>query len=125
MVIFTTYCKKACIKQAPRYRPPPPRFFWLICKSCLSNLTFALAVREQHGRDESAFSVPPPDAVVFAEVTQDASDAVALCARYRAPTIAFGVGSSLKGPLLAVQGGVSLDVSRMNKALAILGEAFD
>ncbi len=87
-----------------------------------SKFTAALAVREQHGRDESSFSVPPPDAVVFAEVTQDVSDTVALCARYRAPVIAFGVGSSLEGHLLAVQGGVSLDVSRMNKVLAIHAE---
>jgi D-lactate dehydrogenase (cytochrome) len=37
----------------------------------------ALAVREQHGRDESAFTtVPPPSAVVFAESTQDVADAV-------------------------------------------------
>ena len=38
----------------------------------------AQAVREQHGRDESAFTrVPPPDAVVFAESTRDVADAVA------------------------------------------------
>jgi D-lactate dehydrogenase (cytochrome) len=76
-------------------------------------------VREQHGRDESAFSVPPPAAVVFAEHTQDVADAVKLCAQYQVPVIPFGVGSSLEGHLLAVQGGISLDVSRMNAVLAI------
>ena len=79
----------------------------------------ALAVREQHGRDESVFSVPPPAAVVFAESTQDVADAVALAAQHRVPVIPFGVGSSLEGHLLAVQGGISLDVSRMNRVLAI------
>lgn len=79
----------------------------------------ALAVREQHGRDESSFEVPPPAAVVFAEQTQDVADAVAMASRYSVPVIPFGVGSSLEGHLLAVQGGISVDVSRMNKVLAV------
>ena len=79
----------------------------------------ALAVREQHGRDESSFQAPPPAAVVFAESTQDVADAVKLASRYEAPVIPFGVGSSLEGHLLAVQGGISIDVSRMNQVLAI------
>jgi D-lactate dehydrogenase (cytochrome) len=82
----------------------------------------ALAVREQHGRDESTFTVPPPAAVVFAESTQDVADAVALCAAHKVPVIPFGVGSSLEGHLLAVQGGISIDVSRMNRVLAINAE---
>jgi len=84
------------------------------------NCSTALVVREQHGRDESAFTtVPPPAAVVFAESTQDVSDAVRLCAQYQVPVIPFGVGSSLEGHLLAVQGGVSIDLMRMNKVLSI------
>jgi D-lactate dehydrogenase (cytochrome) len=80
----------------------------------------AHVVREQHGRDESAYThIPPPSAVVFAESTQDVSDAVALCAKYRVPVIPFGVGSSLEGHLLAVQGGISVDVSRMNQVLRV------
>ena len=84
------------------------------------NCSTALVVREQHGRDESAFTtVPPPAAVVFAESTQDVSDAVRLCAQFQVPVIPFGVGSSLEGHLLAVQGGVSIDLMRMNKVLSI------
>ena len=83
----------------------------------------ALAVREQHGRDESAYThVPPPAAVVFAESTQDVADAVKLAAQFKVPVIPFGVGSSLEGHLLAVQGGISLDVSRMNKVLSVNAE---
>jgi D-lactate dehydrogenase (cytochrome) len=88
-----------------------------------TNCSTAQVIREQHGRDESAFThVPPPAAVVFAESTQDVSDAVALAARYQVPVIPFGVGSSLEGHLLAVQGGISLDVSRMNQVLHIHAE---
>ena len=79
----------------------------------------ALVVREQHGRDESSFAAPPPSAVVFAESTADVADAVKLAGDCQVPVIPFGVGSSLEGHLLAVQGGISLDVSRMNKVLSI------
>ncbi|MBK6005548.1 FAD-binding protein [Ramlibacter ginsenosidimutans] len=79
----------------------------------------ALAVREQHGRDESSFQCPPPAAVVFAESTQDVADAVRLASEYDTPVIPFGVGSSLEGHLLAVQGGISVDVQRMNKVLSV------
>jgi len=82
----------------------------------------AQVVREQHGRDESSYTVPPPAAVVFAESTQDVADAVRLAAEFKVPVIPFGVGSSLEGHLLAVQGGISLDVSRMNQVLSINGE---
>jgi D-lactate dehydrogenase (cytochrome) len=82
----------------------------------------AMVVREQHGRDESVYEVPPPAAVVFAQSTQDVADAVKLAAQYRVPVIPFGVGSSLEGHLLAVQGGISIDVSRMNNVLAINAE---
>jgi D-lactate dehydrogenase (cytochrome) len=44
-------------------------------------LSTALVVREQHGRDESAFSVPPPSAVVFAQSTADVADAMWLAAQ--------------------------------------------
>jgi D-lactate dehydrogenase (cytochrome) len=83
----------------------------------------ALAVREQHGRDESAFTtVPPPAAVVFAESTADVADAVKLASEHAVPVIPFGVGSSLEGHLLAVQGGISIDVGRMNRVLSINAE---
>jgi D-lactate dehydrogenase (cytochrome) len=82
----------------------------------------AMAVREQHGRDESSFQVPPPAAVVFAESTNDVADAVRLAAQHDVPVIPFGVGSSLEGHLLAVQGGISIDVGRMNKVLSVNAE---
>ncbi|MBV5290969.1 MAG: FAD-binding protein [Curvibacter lanceolatus] len=82
----------------------------------------ALVVREQHGRDESSFQVPPPAAVVFAQSTTDVADAVRLASQFEVPVIPFGVGSSLEGHLLAVQGGISLDVSRMNQVLSVNAE---
>ncbi len=82
----------------------------------------AQAVREQHGRDESPFDVPPPDVVVFAESTEEVAEVVKLADAHAVPVIPYGVGSSLEGHLLAVQGGVSLDLSRMNRVLAVNAE---
>ncbi|MDP9045073.1 MAG: FAD-binding protein [Pseudomonadota bacterium] len=79
----------------------------------------AMAVREQHGRDESPIDAPPPEAVVYCASTEDVAAVVALADRYAVPVIPFGVGSSLEGHLLAVQGGVSIDLSRMNAILAL------
>ncbi len=60
--------------------------------------------------------------MVFAESTQDVADAVALASQFAVPVIALGVSTSLEGHLLAVQGGISLDVSRMNQVLQINAE---
>jgi D-lactate dehydrogenase (cytochrome) len=82
----------------------------------------AQAVREQHGRDESPFPVTPPQAVVFCESTDDVATVVTLAAAHAVPVIPFGVGSSLEGHLLAVQGGVSVDCSRMDRIVRIHAE---
>ena len=101
-------------------RPVPAAMLEALAARFGAQCSTAMAVREQHGRDESAFTtVPPPAAVVFAGSTQDVADAVALAAKHEVPVIPFGVGSSLEGHLLAVQGGISIDVSRMNKVLAV------
>ena len=82
----------------------------------------SLAVREQHGRDESPMDAPPPEAVVFCESTGDVAFVVSQAATHRVPVIPYGAGSSLEGHLLAVQGGVSVDVSRMNRVLQLDAE---
>ena len=103
-------------------RPLPAALIEALTQRFGTRLSLAQVVREQHGRDESAFSVAPPDAVLFAESTQDVSDTVKLAAQYKVPVIPFGAGSSVEGHLLAVQGGISIDVSRMNQVRAIHAE---
>jgi D-lactate dehydrogenase (cytochrome) len=73
----------------------------------------AAAVCEQHGRDESPFPVTPPEVVVFCESTEDVAAVVRLAGEHAVPVIPYGVGTSLEGHLLAVQGGVCVDLSRM------------
>lgn len=79
-------------------------------------------VREHHGRDESPFAPAPPDAVVFAHTTEEVATVARLCNQYRVPLIPYGAGSSLEGHLLAVSGGISLDLSQMNQVVAVNAE---
>nr|WP_243392826.1 MULTISPECIES: FAD-linked oxidase C-terminal domain-containing protein [Roseateles] len=82
----------------------------------------ALAQRELHGRDESPFDVAPPDAVVFAESNEEVAFVLQLAQQHRVPVIPYGTGTSLEGHLLAVQGGISLDLSRMKSILQLHSE---
>jgi D-lactate dehydrogenase (cytochrome) len=83
------------------------------------------AVREHHGKDESYFPYALPDAVVFPETTEEVRDVVNICRRHRVPMIPYGVGTSLEGHILAINGGVTIDLSRMNKVLAVHEEDLD
>jgi len=63
-----------------------------------------------------------PDAVVYAHTTDEVSQIVQLCAQHEVPIIPYGSGSSLEGHLLAVQGGLSIDLSEMKQVLSLDAE---
>ncbi len=103
-------------------RPLPDALLSALKIKFADRCSTATAVREHHGRDESPFPMTPPDAVVFALSTDDVVATVKLCAQFKTPIIAFGAGSSLEGHLLAIHGGVCIDLSQMNKILAVNAE---
>ena len=76
-------------------------------------------VRQQHGRDASYHPCMPPGAVAFAQSTEEVSAIVRICARHKVPIVPFGSGSGLEGNVVALRGGVSIDMSRMNRILRI------
>jgi D-lactate dehydrogenase (cytochrome) len=82
-------------------------------------LSTSMAMREHHGRDESSYDPMLPDAVVFAHSSEEVAAAVRLCNQYRFPIIAYGTGTSLEGHILALQGGLSIDLSQMNQVVAV------
>lgn len=67
----------------------------------------------------------PPQAVAFPTTTDEVAAVVRLCAEFRVPLIPFGAGTSLECHVGAVAGGVSLDLSRMNRVLRVSAEDFD
>jgi D-lactate dehydrogenase (cytochrome) len=77
------------------------------------------SVREHHGRDESPYPMMLPDAVVYADSTDDVVFVVNQCRTHQVPLIPYGAGSSLEGHLLAIEGGISLDLFNMNKLLVL------
>ena len=100
-------------------RPVPAAMLAQLQQRFGARCSTAAAVREQHGRDESPFPVTPPEVVVFCESTDEVAAVVRLAAEHQVPVIPYGVGSSLEGHLLAVQGGISLDVSAMTQIVRI------
>lgn len=88
-------------------------------------LSTADSVRDLHGRDESWHPDVLPDAVAFPESTQEVSEIVKICAANGCPIVPWGVGTSLEGHALAVQGGLSLDMTRMDKVLEVHAEDMD
>lgn len=85
-------------------------------------LSTSQAMREHHGRDESSYAPMLPDAVVFAQTTEEVAEAVKLCSSHEVPIIPYGTGTSLEGHVLALCGGVTIDLSQMNQVLAIHAE---
>lgn len=90
-----------------------------------SRFSTAAAVRDHHSRGESHHPAAPPDAVVFPESTEEVQAIVRACATYACPIIPFGAGTSLEGHVGAVQGGVTIDLSRMNRILRVSADDLD
>lgn len=76
-------------------------------------------VLDQHGRDESAIPPVRPSAVVMPQSTEEVSKVLAYCNQEKIPVVAFGAGSSLEGHVLPLFGGISMDLTEMNKVIEI------
>ncbi|MEZ5783236.1 MAG: FAD-linked oxidase C-terminal domain-containing protein [Rhizobiaceae bacterium] len=88
-------------------------------------VSFAQAVRDQHSLGEGYQLQGVPDAVVFAECTEDVVALVDICREHSVPIVPFGAGSSLEGHVAAVNGGVTLSLARMARILSVSAEALD
>ncbi|MDP6346655.1 MAG: FAD-binding protein, partial [Alphaproteobacteria bacterium] len=88
-------------------------------------LSTSMAVREQHGRDESWHPTEAPNAVAFASTTEEVAEIVRRCRASGTPVIPFGAGTSIEGQLQAVRGGVCIDLSGMDQILEVNAEDLD
>lgn len=112
---------------APKlHRDPPNRVVLDVLRQRFGErFSTAASVCEQHGKDESFHAPAPPDGVVFARSTEEVAEVVKLCAQHKVPVIAFGTGTSLEGHVAALNGGICIDVSQMNKVLRVSVDDLD
>jgi D-lactate dehydrogenase (cytochrome) len=87
--------------------------------------TTAEAARRQHTHTTTWLAPELPDAVLFAQSTEDVSDLVKLCAEYAVPVIPFGTGTSLEGHVNAPRGGIAVSFRDMDKVVAVHAEDLD
>ncbi|KFO24632.1 probable D-lactate dehydrogenase, mitochondrial isoform X1 [Fukomys damarensis] len=79
------------------------------------HVSTAAAVREHHGRDESMYRCYPPDAVVWPQNVDQVSQLAALCYSQGVAIIPFGTGTGLEGGVCALQGGVCINLTHMDR----------
>lgn len=89
------------------------------------HFTVNAAVCGHHGGGGMRHPNLPPQAVAFPGTTEEVAAVVRACADHRTPVIPFGAGTSLEGHVSAVAGGVTVDLSRMNRVLRVSAEDFD
>lgn len=89
------------------------------------HFTLNESTRDEHSHGESYPHGPIVEGVLFAQSTDMVADAVKICAEYEIPVIPHGVGSSLEGHLVPVNGGISIDLTEMNQVVEVNGEDFD
>ena len=88
-------------------------------------LTRSKSDLDLHGRSETWFAPSPPDAVAYPETTEEVAALMRLCHAHLIPVVGWGTGTSLEGQSLAIQGGIVVDFSRMNRVVAVNAEDMD
>ena len=73
--------------------------------------------RDLHAADLSFHPPHRPDLVVYPGSTGDVAKVLALASELRIPVTPFGAGTSLEGHVIPMHGGISLDLSRLDRIL--------
>jgi D-lactate dehydrogenase (cytochrome) len=108
------------------HREPPDQSLLAALREILGErLSTSAAICAQHGKDESYHQAHAPDAVAFPGSTEEVAEIVKLCALHKTPVIAFGAGTSLEGHVAALKGGVSIDMTQMNRVVRVNAEDLD
>ena len=85
----------------------------------------AEAVREHHSHGESTHPPGMPDLVCFPHSTDEVSRIVKVSEHHGLPVVPFGAGTSLEGHVHALRGGISIDMSQMNRILRVSVDDMD
>jgi D-lactate dehydrogenase (cytochrome) len=88
-------------------------------------LSTASAVREHHSHGEGVPDARLPDAVVFPLDNDEVAFVAKACHDAQVPLIPFGTGTSLEGHVVALHGGICVDLSRLDRVLEVSAESLD
>ena len=83
-------------------------------------LTTSKSIRLQHSHDES-WHIPSniPDAIVFPETTEEVSKIIQFAFKNKTPVIPFGTGTALEGHVHAVNKGITINSSNINRIIEV------
>jgi D-lactate dehydrogenase (cytochrome) len=74
---------------------------------------------DQHGSDLSYHPGARPDVVVYPESTDEVAAVLRYAHEHRVPVVPFGAGTSLEGHVIPLCGGISLDLTRLDRIVAV------
>ena len=77
------------------------------------------SILDAHAGDMTYHRPSRPDAVVFPTTTAEVASILRYASDEGVPVVPFGVGTSLEGHVIPLRGGISLDLMRMDKVLAV------
>ncbi len=77
------------------------------------------SVLEGHSGDYTSHARFAPDVVVFPETTEEVAAVLAWADGAGVPVVPFAAGTSLEGHVIPTEGGISLDLTRMDRVLAV------
>ena len=83
------------------------------------------SIRDQHAHTTTYIPTQAPDAVAFVKSEAEVQAVVRACSEHRVPVIAFGAGTSLEGHVNAPGGGIAIDMTGMDRVIAVRAEDLD
>lgn len=99
--------------------PPPSPLFAELADFLGDRFSTDRSILAEHACDVSRHDPLPPDAVAFPISTEEVARIAALCRAHRVPIIPFGTGTAVEGGVVAIHGGVCIDLRRMSCILRV------
>ena len=90
-----------------------------------ANVSSGSSVINTHGQDCSYHVGQNPDLVAWPKNREQISEIAKLCSSHRFPIIPYGTGTGLEGGLSALNGGLCLNLQKLDQILDYNPEDFD
>ena len=95
--------------------------------SSLLNDRFSVSesVRSNYSKGEDIFDPVLPFGVAFPNSTEEVSNILKLCNKFKIPVVPFAAGTSLEGQVVGNENGISISMENFNKILEVNNDDFD